>query len=1496
MCYTETIHTGISLEESCVPHDAVPQFNLPDFVVKYCSDMKARYVQQSILPDSDWPPSLGGQFIRLALIKQQRSLHYHTPESVIKHQIDYTRGDYDKIIERKTKIELIKAFDRAFCDGGGEIVLRMLIDGAPGVGKTTLSRKVSSMWANGEILQRYWLVLLLHLREEAISKAKKIDEFFYHDDAKLQQRVAEYVKERSGDGVLIIFDGFDELSSYERSEKSLFLDMSRGGKPLHKCAVAITSRPYASRSLQELPSINRHIEVLGFTDEQVEVCIMKKIKDQEKAKELCTELKDRLDIASICQIPLNCSIVLYVYEQENYYLPRTLTELYELFILHGLKRFLKRTRNDGAARKLLTLKKLKNPHDTHFSYLCKLSFEGLKDDKLVFTRDELERVFPSEYQELDMDLPVLDLMTSAKSYSSRGAQDTYSFLHLTIQEFLAAFWIAQHLSDDDKLVFLQHNLTDSRFRMALLFLSGLTKLEFPGASTVFSEECWMKDRFHICHLTYEAGNHSLCKDISEKCCSSDNTKSFEKAPSRFNTLVVSNFIAHSNFRWKEFKIAPDEINIVHKVFSSETLCSATLIENTFVNKFSSENGKHSLLLLRFLDELPQLGRIHFVVDISGKSKKVHEVRDLEMIKNLNELFTGPFAVCNKYYCIELAKPSYRSSYTLQRDRIITQFSKTLSECLITNTSIKEVNLIGVLANHTKYILSSLNERDSVPNLERLVCDGFFFMDTRGEMVPFQEFCTTLETFVSHNPCTSLKELCLEIFLDRELDKNGIDTIMSALQQNTTLQKLTLTPEELLFERNHRTGLMELKCSEEYIQRLSLEPSVILKGSNTSLRRRLNRIVDPSPLPPVKRPRNANSPPSVPVSCLQVVSQSHQLEVTKYDTVQSVSLTSRPSLLESSIILESNSAGPSPSIVPTLSPELSKLFVSQSNRPTTTTTTTTTTITAPISASSHRQSPEPQSSPCLRRSLTGSSHSLRSLSSMGSDTAGCHTSSMLDQTVQQSVPHQQPSPTPSQLQLRQSPTLAAGAPISHLPYQHPRPPFSHGGSVIPSGRSDSGFLHLGHAIQPPDFGGMQPSQLTVQGIHTGNPPAQPPFNFPTSYQAPYNPYTCTCDLSPAFPPPQSPSGISLHVNVSPAERPRNNSSPLTMASDSVLTFPSQAHQPEINISSFSQSEVLRQCQPIKYSLNGPSQMQARPILPSGITSNATHVTYSSAMPHNLSVSQHHLSRMMPQPVSSQHLPQQHSLSPARSSGPSRRTYTIPPTGSDVGMVDCHASPSRELSLPQSSQQAVNPLLTPRQDFKHNTSSVAASHVPYGPHPSFIPHVHGGSIPAVSEFLPRSSHVTTHQPAMNSQYQEPTLAGTSYGAQPISLPLSGSATTSFKHNYSVSDQSMPHHFYPDPSGIQLPQLAGCNTFTPQQYQYAWSALNNAVLQHWPMTPFGYSQPDVATNYHQPVQQLSRDWMQPPHQQQMTTPSHPATSPSAMFTTNSFCWTSTPTTSNY
>ena len=886
------MYAGISLHESCVPLGSVPQFDLPDFVVVYCNDVKTRYVQQSILPDSGWPPSLGGQYIRLALIEQQRSLYYHTPESVIEQQIDYTRGDYDKIMERKTKIELIKAFDRVFCDGGGEIVLRMLIDGAPGVGKTTLSRKVSSMWANGEILQRYWLVLLLHLREKAISKAKTIDEFFYHDDSVLQQRVVKYVKERSGDGVLIIFDGFDELSSYERSEKSLFLDMSRGDKPLHKCAVVITSRPYASRSLQKLSSIGRHIEVLGFTDKQVKQCIMDKIEDRHKAKELCTELKDRLDIASICQIPLNCSIMLYVYEQEHYRLPRTLTELYELFILHSLKRFLGRKISGEAADELLQLDQLPSPYQKYFLSLCELAFKGLGEDKLVFSKQDFDECCDSA-----KGLPVLDLMTSAKSYSTRGSQAIHSFLHLTIQEFLAAYQLARYSSDDDKLKFYQENLMENRYRMVLLFLSGLTRLVFPNVSSVFSQESWKKDKVQICQLTYEAGNRSVCKHIAENH-SSD--RIIRLTGSRFDKLVLSDFVAKSDCQWKQVTFEPNDSNLVHKVFSTHRE-STTCIENVSV-EFNCKDGDVDFAPVRLLDVLPQVNMVTIVVTFAETTN--YKSSDRLFIKNMSEFFTGTQHVRYKKYSIYLSRKQLYFECTLHYSNILERFCKALGNCLIKSTCVTKIVLDEVFSKGVHHIFAALNQNTSSSHLKSLICTKGYISLFRWRRdtvsVPFLEFCTTLAKVISHN--TSLEELSLQLFDEDSIENDtinsdGIDAIKSALVHNTTLQKLTFVQGGLLFERNQETRVMEFKCTQKYKEKLSLTPSVILSESS-------KQNESPSETPPAKRPRrlsHCSSPLSVSDS--PPTSPPMELEV-------SVTPESKSQVLQQSAAVECSSAEPS----------------------------------------------------------------------------------------------------------------------------------------------------------------------------------------------------------------------------------------------------------------------------------------------------------------------------------------------------------------------------------------------------------------------------------------------------------------------------------------------------------------------------------------------------------------------------------------------------------
>jgi len=177
-----------------------------DCITMYATFLKDKYQGLSVFPDSEWPPSVGDQYIRLALI--QHTNRVPNEQSIREMREDLLRGRVDKVEGQKKVIDIPSIF--ACAEQGKK--LRVLVDGAPGVGKTTFCRKISKDWGCGSFLNEYKLVVLLHLRDPRIAKAVRIEDFFYHDDPELQANVVRQVRKTSGAGVLLIFDGFDELS------------------------------------------------------------------------------------------------------------------------------------------------------------------------------------------------------------------------------------------------------------------------------------------------------------------------------------------------------------------------------------------------------------------------------------------------------------------------------------------------------------------------------------------------------------------------------------------------------------------------------------------------------------------------------------------------------------------------------------------------------------------------------------------------------------------------------------------------------------------------------------------------------------------------------------------------------------------------------------------------------------------------------------------------------------------------------------------------------------------------------------------------------------------------------------------------------------------------------------------------------------------------------------------------------------------------------------
>ena len=158
----------------------------------------------------------------------------------------YLRGDMDNISFLGT--EFYKKSPMNFEEVGKLLRHRrqnlVLIEGAPGVGKTTFSWEFCRKWGKGEILQDHSLLLLLPLRDNNLKEAKTLSDLFYHPNSELQQAVVQEVTSNQGKGVAIWLEAWDEQDHEPREKASVFLDLIHGGiLPLLLCSLQADPGP-----------------------------------------------------------------------------------------------------------------------------------------------------------------------------------------------------------------------------------------------------------------------------------------------------------------------------------------------------------------------------------------------------------------------------------------------------------------------------------------------------------------------------------------------------------------------------------------------------------------------------------------------------------------------------------------------------------------------------------------------------------------------------------------------------------------------------------------------------------------------------------------------------------------------------------------------------------------------------------------------------------------------------------------------------------------------------------------------------------------------------------------------------------------------------------------------------------------------------------------------------------------------------------------------------
>ena len=445
---------------------------------------------------AEWPPLQAKIFVSVALVHykgkrtQQEFIEIARIQKEGAPAIDkfasstYTgpsakkpRLEYSRVTKNITDIFSSDPADLTETDiSSSKVPKRILIEGAPGIGKTVLARETAYCWATNAILTEIKIVFLLYLRDphlQSITTTKQLVEYMSMgclDDEQITT-LNKYLVNTKGLQLCVVMDGFDEYPA--SMQKNSFIVNFINGRVLPEAIVVITSRPTATVSLHD--QVDRRIDILGLPKEERDKYISQVFNNSPvKKDELEKYLKQQPVINGLCFVPLHLAILLYLFQQGS--LPETLTEMNESFILHTIFRHLKRhgLTPFGPVDKLGKVPK--QVLDIVYK-LSELAFNGLQENKLVFTFDEIKQTCPYIDQTVGA-INGFGLLQAVEHYPHKGAGTTqsFNFLHFTMQEFLAALHVST-LPNEQQSSLMEKTFWDGHYNFMWMMFVGIVGIK-----------------------------------------------------------------------------------------------------------------------------------------------------------------------------------------------------------------------------------------------------------------------------------------------------------------------------------------------------------------------------------------------------------------------------------------------------------------------------------------------------------------------------------------------------------------------------------------------------------------------------------------------------------------------------------------------------------------------------------------------------------------------------------------------------------------------------------------------------------------------------------------------------------------------------------------------------------------------------------------------------------------------------------------------------------
>ena len=355
----------------------------------------------------------------------------------------------------------------------------VLIEGDPGMGKTTYCNKLAFDWATGKAgkdFLTFKLVLLLRCCDINSNLRDAIATQVLPSDINEQEREKffDFIKHNQSN-VLLVLDGLDELQSGKLPELQ---DVIKGKSTmLHKCPLVVTARHEAGTEVMEY--CDTLLEIEGFTPTDASEFIKKFFEGKgeqgaKTAQNLLDKLEEDQSLKELIANPLNAALVCLLCEDSEGKLPESKTKLYWEIVEDVLRRYKKKKNLPETSKNVI------EEHKSQVKQLGLIAWNALLENKKFFEKNQLE-------SHTD-DVPGFGFLSWQRGSSRRKPHPQYSFVHKSFEEWFASFYLCVQLlsgetSPEDLAADERYFSEHADLKQVLLFVCGILAEESEEKAT-----------------------------------------------------------------------------------------------------------------------------------------------------------------------------------------------------------------------------------------------------------------------------------------------------------------------------------------------------------------------------------------------------------------------------------------------------------------------------------------------------------------------------------------------------------------------------------------------------------------------------------------------------------------------------------------------------------------------------------------------------------------------------------------------------------------------------------------------------------------------------------------------------------------------------------------------------------------------------------------------------------------------------------------------------